>query len=66
MEAYISYIKGYSEHSLTYICQIEKLDLGQLAMSMGLLKLPVIRETKFRVVFRGERNEAFLEKRKEQ
>jgi len=43
-KAYVSYVRAYTEHQCKYIFQFDKLDLGGLASSMALLRLPKLRE----------------------
>lgn len=42
--AYVSYLKAYQEHVCKYVFVFDRLDLGQLASAMGLLRLPKVRE----------------------
>jgi ATP-dependent RNA helicase DDX55/SPB4 len=42
--AFVSYLKAYQEHVCKYVFVFDKLDLGQLASAMGLLRLPKVRE----------------------
>ena len=42
--AYVSYLKAYQEHLCKYVFVFDRLDLGQLATAMGLLRLPKVRE----------------------
>lgn len=44
--AYVSYVRAYKEHHLSYIFRIQKLDLGLLATGFGLLALPKMPELK--------------------
>ncbi|KAH0571659.1 RNA helicase [Spironucleus salmonicida] len=45
-EAFIAMVRAYQEYEMKYIFDFKKVDLGQLAMSMGLLKLPSMKELK--------------------
>lgn len=42
--AFVSYIRYYKEHHLGFIFSFKKLDIGLLAHSFGLLRIPRIRE----------------------
>lgn len=44
--AFISFIRAYKENLCSYIFRLEKLDIGALARSYGLLRLPKIAETR--------------------
>ena len=44
IKAFVSYVRFYSEIDLKYIFDIEKLDIGNLANSFKLLRLPRIKE----------------------
>jgi len=44
--AFISYVRAYQEHQLTYIFRPGKLDLGRLACGFALLQLPRMPELK--------------------
>jgi len=44
--ALVSYVRGYKEHQCHYIFQENKLKIGGIAMSMGLLRLPRMPEMK--------------------
>ncbi len=44
VKAFVSYVKFYSEHDLKYIFDINYLNIGDLANSFQLLRLPRIRE----------------------
>ena len=43
-QSFVSYIRFYCEIDLKYIFDIKKLDLGNLASSFSLLKVPRVRE----------------------
>ncbi|AFZ79322.1 DEAD box ATP-dependent RNA helicase family member protein [Theileria equi strain WA] len=43
-KAFVSYAKSYSEHRLKLIFEINKFDYGSLATSMGVLRIPRIKE----------------------
>ncbi|EAN32714.2 DEAD/DEAH box helicase family protein [Theileria parva strain Muguga] len=42
--AFVSYTRAYSEHSLKYIFEKQKLDYGALATSLGVLRIPRVKE----------------------
>eukprot|EP01071_Lankesteria_metandrocarpae_P010055 Lankesteria_metandrocarpae@DN5279_c0_g1_i1.p1 len=42
--AFVSYIRAYKEHKLGYIFPFKALCLGELANSLGLLRIPRVRE----------------------
>ncbi|BAM40158.1 ATP-dependent RNA helicase [Theileria orientalis strain Shintoku] len=42
--AFVSYTRAYSEHSLKYIFEKHKLDYGSLATSLGVLRIPRVKE----------------------
>jgi ATP-dependent RNA helicase DDX55/SPB4 len=44
--AFISFIRAYREHQCNYIFRIQELDIGSVARSYALLKLPRIPETR--------------------
>lgn len=44
--AFMSFIRAYKEHLCSYIFRLEHLDIGSLARSYGLLRLPKIAETR--------------------
>lgn len=44
IKAFVSYVRFYSEIDLKYIFDFEKLDIGNLANSFKLLRLPRIKE----------------------
>jgi len=44
--AFMSFLKAYKEHMLQYIFRIKDLDLGSVARSYALLRLPKIPETR--------------------
>jgi ATP-dependent RNA helicase DDX55/SPB4 len=44
--AFMSYIKAYTENLCSYIFRLETLDIGALARSYGLLRLPKMAETR--------------------
>lgn len=43
-KTFVSYIRFYSEHDLKYIFDVKTLDLGNLANSLCLLRMPRIKE----------------------
>ena len=43
--AFISFLRAYKEHLCSYIFRLEQLDLGSVARSYALVKLPKISET---------------------
>lgn len=44
--AFLSYIRGYKEHKCRYILKLDNLDVGSVARSFGLLRLPRFHEFK--------------------
>eukprot|EP01041_Mallomonas_annulata_P012493 gene12493-26300_t len=44
--AFMSFLRAYKEHQCTYIFRFEELDIGSVARSYALLRLPKIPETK--------------------
>jgi len=44
VRAYVSYIRGYKEHHCRFIFRFKELEYGSLAMAMGLLRLPKMKE----------------------
>ena len=44
IKAFVSYIRFYTEIDLKYIFDVEKLDIGNLANSFKLLRLPRVKE----------------------
>ena len=46
VRAFVSFVRGYQEHSCRFIFRVRELDLGALALAMGLLRLPRMPETK--------------------
>jgi len=44
--AFVSYIQSYSKHECNYLLKIKNLDLGGVATSYGLLKMPRMPELK--------------------
>ncbi len=42
--AFVSYVRGYTEHVCSYILQVSQLDLGHLATCFGMLRLPFMPE----------------------
>ncbi|ABP00873.1 predicted protein, partial [Ostreococcus lucimarinus CCE9901] len=44
VRAYVSFIRGYKEHHCRFIFRFKELEYGALAMSMGLLRLPKMKE----------------------
>lgn len=53
-EAFVSYVRGYREHVLSFIFELKKLDLGLLARCFGLVRFPAMPELK------GRRPESFV------
>ncbi|KAM0788106.1 hypothetical protein ACM66B_001273 [Microbotryomycetes sp. NB124-2] len=50
MKAFVSFVKSYSKHEASYIFQLKELDLGAVATSYGLLRMPKMPELKDRKV----------------
>lgn len=46
LKAFVSWIRSYKEHQASYIFQLKKLDMGSVARSFGLLRLPKMPELK--------------------
>lgn len=42
--AFVSYVRAYKEHQCKFIFQLEKLDLGSLARTLAVLRLPKLKE----------------------
>ena len=43
-KAFVSYIRAYKEHDLRYIFEFKNIDIGQIANSFFLLRIPRIKE----------------------
>jgi ATP-dependent RNA helicase DDX55/SPB4 len=43
-DAFVTYVRAYKEHQLSYVFRFAKLDLGALARGFGLLRLPKMSE----------------------
>lgn len=48
VRAYVSYIRAYSKHEMSYIFRLSDLDLAGVAHSFGLIRLPSMPELKAR------------------
>ena len=46
VRAFVSFVRGYKEHACRFIFRLKQLELGQLASSLALLRLPRMPETK--------------------
>ena len=46
IRAFVTYIRAYTEHQCQYIFRLKELDVGNLANSFGLLRLPKMKEIK--------------------
>ena len=46
--AFMAFLRAYQEHLCSYIFRLEELDIGSVARSYGLLRLPKIPETRGR------------------
>ena len=46
VRAFVSFVRGYQEHSCRFIFRVRELDLGALALALGLLRLPRMPETR--------------------
>ncbi|KAG1177947.1 hypothetical protein G6F70_001229 [Rhizopus microsporus] len=46
IKAFVSWARSYSKHEASYIFRVKDINLGQLAMGFGLLKLPKMPELK--------------------
>ncbi|KAJ3269759.1 hypothetical protein HDV01_001060 [Terramyces sp. JEL0728] len=46
IKAFVSFVRAYKEHQASYIFQIKELDLGAVAKSMGIPRLPKMPELK--------------------
>lgn len=70
--AFVSYIQAYNKHECNLILTLKDLDLGQIAMGFGLLKMPRMPELKNRDIsafkeYDGEINLiAYKDKQREQ
>ena len=42
--AFVAYVRAYKEHQCAYIFQSDKLELGELARGLAVLRLPKLRE----------------------
>jgi ATP-dependent RNA helicase DDX55/SPB4 len=54
VRAFVSFVRGYQEHSCRFIFRVRELDLGALALALGLLRLPRMPETKHLRQRRGD------------
>jgi len=48
--AFVSYVQAYKKHECNWVLRLKDLPLGEIAMSMGLLKMPLMPELKGRKV----------------
>lgn len=46
IKAFVSYIRYYNEHELSYLFQVKNLDVGDAANAFGLFYIPTMRELK--------------------
>lgn len=46
VRAYVSYIRYYNEHELTYLFQLKELNVGEVANAFGLFFVPKMKELK--------------------
>ena len=46
IRAFVSFLRAYKEHQCTYIFQFSELEMGWLASSFGVLRLPKMKEIK--------------------
>jgi ATP-dependent RNA helicase DDX55/SPB4 len=44
VKAYVSYIRYYNEHELSYLFQLKNLDIGDTANAFGLFYIPTMKE----------------------
>ena len=78
-QTFISYVRAYKEYELSIILNLDNINLGPLAMSLGLLRLPKVQELKnYYLNFQGwegrfdeliatdEKGKAIAERRKRQ
>ena len=42
--AFVSFVRAYTEHKLKFIFNLKELDLGKLAQSFGVLRIPRVKE----------------------
>ncbi|KAI8987686.1 P-loop containing nucleoside triphosphate hydrolase protein [Mycotypha africana] len=56
LKAFVSWARSYSKHEASYIFRIKDIDLCQLAMGFGLLKLPKMPELKTQLSSEGATN----------
>jgi hypothetical protein len=54
---FISFVRSYKEHDLKYIFEFKKLDIGNVANSFFLLRLPRIKEILGRKIEHFEQSE---------
>lgn len=43
-KAFVSYVRAYKEHDLRYIFEFKNIDIGQIANSFFLFRIPRIKE----------------------
>ncbi|GJP76646.1 hypothetical protein CLOP_g7060 [Closterium sp. NIES-67] len=46
VRAFVSFVRGYKEHHCNYIFRFQELEMGAVAMSYGILKIPRMPETR--------------------
>ncbi|CAI7932740.1 unnamed protein product [Closterium sp. NIES-54] len=46
VRAFVSFVRGYKEHHCNYIFRFQELEMGAVAMSYGVLKIPRMPETR--------------------
>jgi len=46
VKGYVSYIRYYNEHELSYLFQFKNLDIGDVANAFGLFYIPTMKELK--------------------
>ena len=44
--AFLSYLRSYKEHDLTFLFEYKKLNIASLAHSFGLFRIPLVKELK--------------------
>lgn len=49
-KAFMSFVRAYQEHQLPFIMSFKELDIGALSMSLGILRLPKMKEFRVRRV----------------
>ena len=61
-KAFVSYIRAYKEHDLRYIFEFKNIDIGKIANSFFLFRIPRVKEILGRSISSFEQNEIDVEK----